>query len=126
MFKRKNLKVSEESVLRSGTILWRSLSYHLASSSHSLAGLHSPMRHWILGLGLVGTEETGWRHGSAWGYSLLSGQLRVLHTSTAVATCEHVHPKEQLPRIWLVVMAAGGFVSGPCDTAALLEFGVLL
>lgn len=32
--------------------------------------------------------------------ALLIGHLRVLHISTAVSTCEQVHPKGQLPHIW--------------------------
>lgn len=58
-------------------------------------------------------------------FSALIGELKALYTSTAISTCEQMHPKEQLPNIWLVMVAAGGFVSRTCDAAALLEFGSL-
>lgn len=85
------------------------------------------MGHWIqdwVWLALRNWVETQFCSGIF--SALLTGQLRVLHTSTAASTYEQMHPKEQLPHMWLVVMAAGGSVSGPCDTVALLEFGVLL
>lgn len=105
--------MSEESVLRCGIILWGPLSHHLLSIAWLVSPtwtchlcpipvalpastVHSPQPDGTLdlGLGLVGTEGTWFclRIFSA----LLIGQLRVLHTSTVVSTCEQEHPKKQL------------------------------
>lgn len=87
--KRKRLKVSEESILGCGIILWGLLSHLLSIAwlvfptwtchlypvpvAVPASTAHSPQPDGTLnsGLDLVGMKGTGWRHGSTWGYSQL-------------------------------------------------------